>query len=46
MNMRILMCETICPEAVIEVLREDSGKIDITIEPVTGTKPNMIEEKK
>ena len=40
------MCAIICPEAVIEVLQDDSGKVEITIEPDQKDKPNLIEEKK
>ena len=40
------MCAIICPEAIIEVLQDDSGKVEITIEPGQEDKPNLIEEKK
>lgn len=39
------MCAIVCPEAVIEVLQDDSGKIEITIEPGQGRTPKQIEEK-
>ncbi len=38
-------CAIICPEAIIEVLRNGSGKVKITIESGEEDKPNLIEEK-
>ena len=40
------MCAIILPEAVIEVLQDDAGKVEITIEHDQKDKPNLIEEKK
>ncbi len=40
------MCAIVCPEAIIKVLQEDSGKVEIIIEPGEGSKPKQIEEKK
>ena len=39
------MCAIICPEAIIEVLQDDSAKVEIIVEPGKGNKPNLIEEK-
>ncbi len=39
------MCAIICPEAIIEVLLDDSGKVEIIIEPSKKSKPKLIEEK-
>jgi hypothetical protein len=45
MNTRILMCAIVYPEAIIEVLQDDSGKVEIIIEPGKGRKTNQIKEK-
>ena len=39
------MCAIVCPEAVIEVLQDDSGKVEIIIEPGQDRNPKQIEEK-
>ena len=39
------MCAIICPEAIIEVLQDESGKVEIIVEPGQKDKPNLIEEK-
>ena len=39
-------CAIICPEAIIEVLRNDSGIVEIVIEPRKKRRQRLIEEKK
>jgi len=39
------MCAIICPEAIIEVLQDDSGKVEIIIETGQKGKSKLIEEK-
>ena len=38
-------CGIICPEAIIEVYRDDPDKIEIVPEPGRKSKPSLIEEK-
>ncbi len=38
-------CAIICPEVVIEVYRDDTGKIEIVTEPGKKSKASLIEEK-
>jgi 2-oxoglutarate ferredoxin oxidoreductase subunit delta len=38
-------CAIICPEAVIEVHRDEPGKVEIIVEPANESKPDMIKGK-
>jgi len=38
-------CAIICPEAIIEVLRDGSGRTIVAIEPGKKSKRNLIKEK-
>ena len=38
-------CAIICPEAIIEVFRDQSGKIETITEPDKKMKPSLIKEK-
>ena len=38
-------CAIICPEAIIEVFRNQSGNIETITEPVKKSKPSLIKEK-
>ena len=39
-------CAIICPDAIIEVFRDDSGNVEILIEPREESEQKVIEEKK
>ena len=38
-------CAIVCPEAIIEVLRDSSGRVIVAIEPGKKGKPDHIKEK-
>jgi 2-oxoglutarate ferredoxin oxidoreductase subunit delta len=39
-------CAIICPDTIIEVLRDDSGEVEIAIEPNKDDEQRLIKDKK
>ena len=38
-------CAIVCPEAIIQVLRDVSGRVIVAIEPGKKDKPGLVKEK-